>query len=239
MISALLQQKTPQLPGKSYVRQHGDLVSYASNGPQYPGPQQQPQQSQQPQQPQQPQQQQQQQKVIYTCKIPTCPFRSENVNTVRAHEKGHCLPPSTASPNQMGQMQPPLPPPPQLQPLQQQQRLPVKHVSVNQMPERPRHGLSTNRSPSMNAPDKRYTCRICHVSFNMDTELVEHVTTLHNPPTSPVCCYVCDYCPSPILFDSEELLRQHMRASHNHACHVCNKRYPSQRHLADHMETHT
>lgn len=170
--------------------------------------------------------------IIYTCKHPNCFYRSASLAGIRAHETIHLIPQqgqqsqqvSAASTNQHQQEQL------QLQQQQQPQRLPV-----SQMPERTRHALPTGRAP--NASSNRITCRICNLNCATSIELIEHVSTVHSS-ANQVCCYVCDYCPSPLIFDTEEQLRRHMNVSHNHTCDICSKRWPSNEELQLHRQGH-
>lgn len=174
----------------------------------------------------------QQRKNIYNCKLYGCNFRSQSLATLRLHETSHISskPTSTSSVNQEIQSNSP----------QQQQRLPSKHVSVIQVPERTRHAIPSSRLAPTNSTEKRLVCRICNFTCSTSTELIQHVTTNHSAPApNQVCCYVCDYCPTPLIFESEDLLRKHMNSSHNHFCNVCNKRYPSKEDLTLHMDVHT
>jgi hypothetical protein len=163
-------------------------------------------------------------KVIYTCKIQSCPFRSDNIMTLRAHEKNHMvqqLPPITSNL------------------MQQQQRLPIKHVPVSQMPERTRHALPSSRQPTHpNIGEKRYICRICNTYYNASADLMDHTTQCHGASNKQLCCYICDYCSTPLIFDSADLLSKHMNSDHNYFCELCNKRYPTKEDLLLHMEEH-
>ncbi|XP_031783165.1 uncharacterized protein LOC100678834 isoform X1 [Nasonia vitripennis] len=177
----------------------------------------------------------QQRKNIYNCQYFGCNFRSQSLAALRAHGAGHLSTKqsSTSPANQESQSN-----------LSPQQRLPSfqnvsKHVLVNQVPERTRHAVPSSRLAPTNSTEKRLVCRICNFTCTTSTELIQHVTTNHSAPApNQVCCYVCDYCPTPLIFESEDLLRKHMNSSHNHFCNVCNKRYPSKEDLMMHMDVH-
>lgn len=118
-------------------------------------------------------------------------------------------------------------------PANQQQR----HVSVNQMPERIRQPIVNNQiTPEL--PRDEFFCNICRSYCSSQNELNEHINRVHNTTNGQVFCYVCDYCPKPLIFESEALLRNHMDHKHNHFCEVCRKRYPSRDNLLLHMEEH-
>ncbi|KAJ8675736.1 hypothetical protein QAD02_011522 [Eretmocerus hayati] len=123
---------------------------------------------------------------------------------------------------------------------QLQNRAPIKqHVAVSQMPTRP--ATSVNRAVPQMVPENQYhPCNQCGLVCNSQAELVQHVTVTHTATeTAPMCCFVCDYCPSPILFDSETALRKHMNHRHNYPCDICNSRYPSKEDLSLHQEVHS
>ncbi|XP_014214029.1 uncharacterized protein LOC106643415 [Copidosoma floridanum] len=215
-----------QYQGKTYSRHQGD-GSYANP---YNSTMNYSTQSQQIQE----QQQQQPQAKVYSCKYPNCNFRSENHGVLRTHEKIHAgsqITPVNHVKHHQQQYQ------------VQQQRLPGKHVSVCQMPERTRHAMPTSRGAtiSVHNMDKRFCCRLCNLYFVTNSELMEHNGTAHTQnTTSQVCCYVCDFCPRPQLFNTEADLRDHMNKMHNFFCQNCKKRYPSHDDLKSHIaEAHS
>ena len=162
----------------------------------------------------------QQQSPLFRCKVSPCNYTADTLAAMREHDKSHLNSPRLAQP-------------------QHQQAATATRLSVSQMPTRTRHALPSLVPRQPQRPvnqERRCICRICNVRLGSDQELADHVSAVHNTQS---LCYVCDYCPTPILFDDEESLRSHMSATHNHNCHVCNKRYPSREELDVHMETHT
>lgn len=225
------QQQQNQYLGKSYGRLPNELIRPNSYNTliNY---------NTQPQHQMQQQQQQQQLQKVFSCKYQNCKFRTESYGVLRTHEKIHTsnqLSSVNQSVNQLIQKQHQY----IQQQQQQQQRLPAKHVSVCQMPERTRHAMPSSRTINTNAQnhDKRAICRLCNIYFSSSVELGDHNATVHS--SIQTCCYVCDYCAEPQIFDSEILLREHMDIKHNYSCEPCKKRYPTKENLQSHMrETH-
>lgn len=131
-------------------------------------------------------------------------------------------------------------------PQQYQQPQHQQHVPVSQMPQRSRHAMPTNRvnNSLLNSGGHMqqplpFSCRLCDHRFGSNQEVIEHIDSAHRAQAAQVCCYVCDYCPTPLIFETEDLLRQHMEQSHNHVCEMCNKVFPNREDLMVHKhQTH-
>lgn len=166
----------------------------------------------------QPQPQYQAQKTFYNCGFNGCNFRTDSPNIIRNHER-YCQAQYSGVPAN------------QQVPVQQQ-----RHVSVNQMPQQSRSTAVPNQiAPDLNR-DHLILCNICNCYCTSQNELNEHIKKVHDAVNGQVYCYVCDYCPVPIIFENEALLRRHMDSKHNYFCELCNKRYPVQESLSEHLQ---
>lgn len=192
-------------------------------------------------------------RYIYACQL--CDFRTESKASIRLHEKNH----STVAVMRQKNLQ-------RLQNQQmitqafqtqrQQQAQQQMTPTLSQLMESHNNQQIPETSAEQTAADLYnrvsrdiFQCQLCNdYSYATQEELSRHLDLVHKetrnettgkePADSSTVFFVCDYCETPQIFESEVNLRKHMNFLHNHSCQVCSHRCTSRERLQNHMLRH-
>ena len=195
-------------------------------------------------------------RYIYSCKL--CSFQTETKASIRLHEKNHMAVAAMKQKNfqrlqqqqtiqeafqvqQQRQLQTQLPPT-LTQLMEQQKQSQVMKPNTDTNPDKNGIILYTRVSGNI------FQCQLCkRFLFSTQNEFIRHLEMAHKElPKERVTetsdkdtiCFVCDYCETPQIFESEANLRKHMNFLHNHVCQICSHRCTSREILQTHLLSH-
>ena len=193
-------------------------------------------------------------RYIYACQL--CDFRTESKASIRLHEKNHSTVAVMRQKNlQRLQNHQVMQQNYQAQQQRQRQNSPQINSTLSPLIEpckqnQPNVDSSAEQAAGIynRVSGDIIECQLCNnypfstqEEFNRHLELSHKETRKETDKVSPdksAIFFVCDYCETPQIFESEVDLRKHMNFLHNHLCPICSQRCTSKERLQSHLLRH-